>query len=163
MSLTELRILDAFSRHLSTTISESRDLELLGQIENTVEAVADETVKYQSVALMMDHYLDAVQKANFSSIEALKALETAFAKASLATETNFNDAVARRQSAIDDARLVADDGIVEAYDALLEQLAATFNSVSQMAWILGEHIAESDKTLPGTFASADELFAAMGV
>ena len=163
MSATELLFLDAFSRQLSNTLSEARDLNLLGQIQQTVEAVADRTVQYQSLVLMMEHYIETVQKATLSSPEVIQSLEQAFLNAASAVELFYHKIVAQRQSAADDSRLTSEDGVVEAYDALIEQVSATYNCANQMAWILGEHLAELDETLPGTFSSAEDLFEAMGV
>jgi hypothetical protein len=163
MSTVELRFLDAFSRQLSHTLSDSRDLNLLGQIQQTVELVADRTVQYQSLVLMMEHYIDIVQKATLSSPEVAQSLERAFLSAADSVELFYNKILAQRQSAIDDSRLTADDGVVDAYDALIEQVSATYNCANQMAWILGEHLAEFDETLPGKFDTAEALFEAMGV
>jgi len=166
MSSTELRKLGAFGRQVRDKIGSRRELNLLDQIDETVERLADETVRIQSLALMNEHFIEALQKCTITkqeSIEALAKVESMFEKCIELTAEYYSDQVARRQGAVDDPRLTEEDGVVEGYDALLQEISALHNNLSTLNWIIREHIAEADVTLPGTFESADALFEAMGV
>ena len=163
MSTLELRKLGAFGRQISQIIPEARDLDLLGAIEKTVEAIADETVKFQSLDLMAEHFLSILQKADFTSEDALAQLEKVIPASLEILEKYYNTQVAKRQSAIEDLRLTEEDGIVEAYDSLLHEICSLHNNLNSLCWVIGEHAAELDKKLPGSYSNADDLFEAMGV
>ncbi|TFW15928.1 hypothetical protein [Duganella callida] len=162
MSAVELQILGAVGRTLRE-MPQARDLELLGKIDQTLKAVADQTVKFQSMSLMVDSLIDPVQKAKFPNTDKLVEVEAAFVSALPVSEKYYDTVVAMRQSAVDDKRLTEDDGIVEAYDALVEQAAAYHNSLSNLAWIIGEQIVDAEETVPLSFEDADDMFASMGV
>jgi hypothetical protein len=56
-----------------------------------------------------------------------------------------------------------DDGVVEAFCEVLDSTAALHNAVNDLCWAIGEHDADLDEKLPGSYSNADDLFAAMGV
>lgn len=163
MSAAELRKLGALGRQVIDAIPQDRDLGLLGKIDETVDALADKTVKFQAMALAMDHYIPALQKTVFSTTKGLDELESIFSKSAALADEYYGLLVVKRQCAIDDFRLTEEDGIIASYDALLDQVAAFHNNLNTLAWIVGEHIAEVEEAVPGSFANADELFKAIGV
>lgn len=163
MSTVELIRLGAFGRQISKIIPDARDLVLLSEIEQTVDVVADLTIKFQAVALITEHYRELLHKELPPDSDALAKLEEIIPECLVATENFYNANVAKRQYAIDDHRLTEDDGIVDAYDGLLGEVSSFYNSLSSLSWIIGEHRAEADVTLPGRHTTVDDLFAAMGV
>lgn len=163
MSSVEIHILGALSRQVKNTVPGVLDIERLDQISVTVDALADDTVNFQSMALAMDHYLDVLKRATFTSINGLEELQQVFLETATLAEKFYNIQVAMRQCAVDDHRLTGKADIVESYNALLEQVAAFYNKVNSLAWIIGEDIAEFDEVAPGSFADAQELFKAIGV
>ena len=56
-----------------------------------------------------------------------------------------------------------DDGVVDAYYDMINSTADLHNAINALCWAIGEHDADLDETLPGSFDNADDLFAAMGV
>ncbi len=138
MPATELRILGAFGRQVINAIPEARDLSLLGKIDETVDALADETVKFQGMALATDHYSQVLQKTVFPTAKGLDELETVFSKSAALADEYYRLLVVKRQCALDDSRLAEEDGIVASYDALLDQVAAVHNNLNTLAWIVGE-------------------------
>lgn len=162
MSPMELRKLGAVSRQISSSVPQARDLELLSHLNHTVDLLADMTVRFESMALVTQQYVEIVQKANFESVAELEPLEDMFAQTLALTEDAYEGIVALRRDAVEDPLITDEDGIVEAYDCLLDQAAAFFNSLGNLSWIIGEHIAEADNVLPGEFTSAKALAEAMG-
>lgn len=67
----------------------------------------------------------------------------------------------RRESAARDPRLNSDDGVVDAFDGLLDAMAAAHNALNDLCWALGEHDADFDEVLDGEFASADAMIKAL--
>ena len=163
MSAIAMHILGAFGRQVKNTVPAVVDIGLLDQISITVDALADDTVNFQSMALAINHYLDVLKKTSFTSIDGLEELQQVFLETGTLAEKFYDIQVAKRQCAVDDPRLKEMGRIVESYNALLEQVAAFYNNVNSLAWIIGEHIAEFDEVAPGSFADAQELFKAIGV
>jgi len=163
MSTVERLKLDAFGRQVSNALSSTRDISLLAQIDETIEAVADEVVKFQSLALMTDHFIEVLQKAAIPDVSGLAELQLMFARSIEIVASYHQNQIIKRQSAIEDKRLTNEDGIVDAYDTLIQQVAQFHNNLSSLSWLLGEHLAEADTTMPETFTSADALFKAIGV
>jgi len=162
MSAVELRILGAVGRQLSS-MPQVRDLEILGKIELALEAIADQTLKFQSMALALDRLIEKIQKATLDSADGLAELGGIFDTALVMCEDYYNSLIAIRKEAAEQEDLDEDDGIIDGLDMLMEQVAAFHNNLSALDWIIGEHIAEMDVTLPGSFSDADALFQAMGV
>lgn len=48
------------------------------------------------------------------------------------------------------------------YAELVAETAALHDRLNELAWLVGEHEADADEKLPGTFSSAEELLHAMG-
>lgn len=163
MSVIEIRKLGAISRQINSTIQEARALAILNQLEDTLDVIADMTVKFESMALMLDQQNETLSKATFESATDLEQLEPAFAEALVVTEKCYDGLKSLRHRAADDPRVTDDDCLVEAYDALLDQVAAFFNNLSKMAWMIGEQVADMEEASPDSYANPDELFKAIGV
>ncbi len=164
MSTGEFKKLKAFGRHVDQEFGVApRDLELLGEIEKTVARMEIQTAKFQGMALVAEHFVEQMQKSVPPDAVNLDELAAMFEKTRDVVGEFYALNVEKRQNAIDDDRLTADDCVVDCYDSLLEILSALHNSLNSLAWLIGEHIAEADVVVDGKFSSADDLFAAMGV
>jgi hypothetical protein len=140
----------------------ARSVELLKAIDDTIYACA--VFKDTTDALVKEaHNLIASLKRLDRPIDtdgaALKNLETARDALGAA----YQRFTAMRESARRDTRLSDEDGVVEAFDTLLDCIADAHNTVNELCWAVGEHDADFDKPLEGEFESADDLFKAMGV
>ncbi|HWW72315.1 MAG TPA: hypothetical protein VN089_20440 [Duganella sp.] len=162
MLSSELRKLEAFGLHVCRE-AQRHDFPLPGDIDKAAEAVTIEVGKFQAMALTTAHYVQLFLKGTASDVPRLEQLQTLFAKARDSVGVYYGANVERRQGVIDDDRLAAPDGIAEAYEALLEVVSALHNSLNALAWIIGEQIAETDRVLPGTFNTAEDLFSSMGI
>lgn len=162
MSTTELRYLEAFGLHVRHE-AEPRERRLLNDIDKTVAVITIEIGKFQAMALTAEHYVELLLKTTLPRTGMVEELQPLFVKARDAIGAIYAVNVEKRQCAIDDRRLTAEDGIVDVYDSLLEVISSLHNSLNSLAWIIGEHIAENDITVPGTFTNADDLFTSMGV
>lgn len=67
----------------------------------------------------------------------------------------------KRASAAADPALRPDDGVVDAFDSLLDALASAHNVTNELCWALGEHDADFDAVVEGDFTSAEELIGAL--
>ncbi len=164
MSTVAFRKLMAFGRHVDQEFGgEPRDLELLGEIEKTVAKMEVQTAKFHGMALMAERFVEQMQRSIPAETVHLDELATMFEKTRNMVGEFYALNVEKRQNAIDDDRLTADDCVVDCYDSLLEILATLHNSLNSIVWLIGEHIAEADVVVEGEFSNADDLFAAMGV
>ena len=59
--------------------------------------------------------------------------------------------------------LKCDEDLVLAYKEVIEAAAALHNAINDLCWAIGEHDADFDETLSGSFDSAEDLFRQMGV
>lgn len=162
MPPTELRYLEAFGLHVRHE-AEPGELPLLNDVDETVAAITIEIGKFQAMALTTEHYVELLLKSPPTRTDRVEELQMLFVKARDAIGAIYAADVERRQCAINDCRLTAEGGVVDLYDSLLEVISSLHNSLSSLACIIGEHIAENDKTIPSTFTDADDLFSSMGV
>jgi len=164
MSTVEFRKLKALGRQIDQELGVApRDLELLDEIEKTVAKMEVQTSKFQGMVLQAENFVDQIQKGIPEDASNLDEVAEMFEKTRDVVADFYALNAIKRQSAVDDDRLTADDCVVDCYDSLLDTLASLHNSLNSIAFLIGEHIAEADTLAPGEFNSADELFVAMGV
>lgn len=161
MSTLEIRKLKAFGRQIQAGVP--RDLDLISEIDNTLEVLDIEVEKFSQMNHAAGLYVEMARKTAPCNIGSLEEIEALFASSRQLVGEYFYQNEERRQAAANDPRLTDEDGIVEAYDYLLTVLASLQNNLNTITWLVGEHVADSDKKAPGAFSSAEELFAAMGV
>lgn len=162
MLSSELRSIEAFGLYVCRE-AQHHEFPPLGEIDKPVETVTIEVGKFQAMALTTAHYVQLFLKSTASDVPRLEQLQSLFVKARDAIGVYYAANVERRQWVVDDDRLAAQDAIAQAYDALLELVSALHNSLNALAWLIGEQIAETDRVLPGTFNTAEDLFSSMGV
>jgi hypothetical protein len=140
----------------------TRSVELLKAIDDTIYACAvfKDTInaiakEAHTLIVSLKHVDGPIDKDGSS----LKNLETARDALGAA----YGRFAAMRESAGQDSRLSADDGVVEAFDSLLDCVADAHNIINELCWAVGEHDADLDTPLEGEFESADDLFKAMGI
>lgn len=161
MSVLEIRRLKAFGQQVR--VDASRDLKLLRTIETTLDALDIDQERVNQLNQAAEQFIDLAKKSVSSAIGDSTGLVTLFDGARDEVGEAHGILVEKHRSAISDPVLHDDDGIVEAYACLLSATAALYNNLNELSWIIGEHEADLDKTLPGAYSNADDLFAAMGV
>jgi hypothetical protein len=75
----------------------------------------------------------------------------------------YNVVSQRHLSAANSPHLSDDDGVVESYSRLLFEVTELHNKLNTMTWLVREIEADHDEVMPGSFSSAEELLASMGV
>lgn len=138
----------------------ARSVDLLKAIDDTIYAC-------EQLRRMMEQFTGAAGE----FVQSLKRTDHAVDKdgEGLAELERARDAIQelydiqqrKRAAACADGRLHADDGVVEAYDQLLDGIAATHAALNDLCWALGEHESDFDEVLEGEFTSADELIGAL--
>lgn len=161
MSTLEIRKLKAFGRQIQAGVP--RDLGLLGVIDETLEALDIEVEKFSQMNHAAGQYVEMAKKSAPNNVGSLEEIESLFASSRQLVGEYYYQNEEKQQAAVNDPRLTEEDGIVEAYDHLLAELASLHNNLNTIAWLIGEHVADTDKQAPGSFDNAEDLFAAMGV
>lgn len=152
-------------RSINQTLAQAvagRDLLLLRQIDETLDQLEVENCVFSHFTHLIEKSVESI-KASSACFDQQDKLLIMFQQTRDAVETLHEHSSAQCESARTDRALCDDDGIVEAYCTLLETLAALHHSLNDLCWAIGENAADHDRTLPGTFDNADDLFKAMGV
>ena len=152
MSTAELIKLSAFSRQVSRMIPPASNI----QSAATVEAIADEAISFQSMTLLTQHFTELLKTASIEDDKILGELQKVFTT-SLNIVGAYHQQQTTARSSIGDEKSIA-----QVYDVLAQEISSFYDALSALLWIIGEHIAENDITLPGSYNNADDLFAAIG-
>ncbi|ALD90312.1 hypothetical protein CR3_1071 [Cupriavidus gilardii CR3] len=158
MERTEVSRLRSFGQLLE--FEAHRSVDLLKAIDDTIYACCvqrDSLDHLSGLSAEFVQHLKRVEKPVDADGTILRKLEDA------------RDAIARaydihqrkREAAARAPELTPDDGVVEAYDSLLDSLAAAHNITNELCWALGEHDADFDEIVDGEFTSADDLIGAL--
>lgn len=67
-------------------------------------------------------------------------------QAQVSLEESYNELKLRRRSAVQAPELQEDDGVVEAFDMLLETVSSLHNKIEEVRWAVLEHNADMDKS-----------------
>ena len=161
MSTLEIRRLKAFGYQVRGDVA--RDLGLLRAIETTLDALDIEQERVSQLNLAAEKFIAMVKKSASSAIADDINLVTLFDSARDAVSKAHEAFAEKHDCAFNDPELDDDDGIVEAYECLVSAIATLHNNLNTLSWLIGEHEADLDEKLQGSYGSADELFAAMGV
>ncbi len=161
MTATEFRRLKAFERLVRDAIGTApRDLP--GEVGQVAAPLAIQVEEILALSLAAQRYVEIVRKSIQEDADNLNELAALLANTRDLVGACYTSSAAKRQCAIGDIGHIGSD-IVDDYDALLAALRALHNSFNALAWDIGEHSADADVVAPGTFGSADDLFAAIGV
>lgn len=164
MASIELRQLRAFGRSVTVGIAGiARDLDLLGIVEETPEALDVEIEKFRQLHHAARSYVEMAKAFPPTGEENLAELVSLFEQARQRVAEFYQANVVKRQAASDDPQRSTGDGIVDGYDMLLGEVASLHNCLNGLAWVLGEHVADLSEVAPGEYTSADDLFRAIGV
>ncbi|CAB3795982.1 hypothetical protein LMG28688_04210 [Paraburkholderia caffeinitolerans] len=138
----------------------ARSGEILKAIDDVIYACCaerDQLIALTGAALEFVQALKRAESPIDQDGSILKKLEQA--RDSLARA--YDEQAKMRESAANAPSLHEDDGVVEAFDGLLDAIAAAHNAMNDLCWAVGEHEADFDKVASGTYKSADDLLAAL--
>lgn len=161
MSALEVRRLKAFGRQVLGDTA--RDLELLRDIETTLDALDIELGRTSLFNAAAEKFIEIVKASTSTTIDENIGLVDVFDSARDEVGKAYQMFKNKHQYALRASELDDDDGIVEAYECLLSATATLHNNLNTLSWLVGEHEADLDETLPGAYSNANDLFAAMGV
>ena len=140
----------------------NRPIILLRKIEETIDAVLAKTEEMKLVCHVISDEIGRLTNEPTTidpTGEIVRMLETARDR----MPEIYAHFTGKWDAAKADKNLHDDDGVVYAYCELMETTANLHNALNDLCWAVGEHDADLDKTALGSFNSAEELFAAMGV
>lgn len=158
MERTEVRRLRSFGQVVE--FQASRGVDFLTKIDDTIYACCVERDQLHALVGNAQEMVQSLRRAAApidADGKALAMLETARDALAKAYEQHR----AMRESAAKDPNLHEEDGVVEAFDGLLDALAAAHNAMNDLCWAVGEHDADFDEVLEGEFSNADDLIRAL--
>ncbi|NIE68210.1 hypothetical protein [Burkholderia sp. Ax-1719] len=138
----------------------ARSVELLAAIDDVIYACWAERDQLISLTGTAHEFIQALKRAkgpldqDGSALVKLEAARDALG-------CSFEAHSELRATAAQNPELHEDDGVVEAFDGLLDALAAAHNALNDLCWALGEHEADFDKVAGGKHTSAADLIAAL--
>lgn len=160
MSTLEIRRLKAFGQQVWDDAV--RDLQLLRQIATTLDELDIEQERANQLNRTADEFIQKLRSAK-GVIPRETGLVDLFNKARDIVGDAHGTLCARLRLARADKRLTEEDGIVIAFENLVESISTLHNNLNSLSWLIGELEADGDSELPGTYSSAKQLFEAMGV
>lgn len=160
MNLSEISRLQSFGEIVA--FRADRSVEFLKMIEDTIYACCVERDEYNTLAGSALTFAQRIKRFE-APVDPDGVVLAKLEKGRDALGAAFDAHKDMRQAAVDDPNLHDEDGVVEAYDGLLDALAAAHNAVNELCWALGEHEADFDAPTRTRFDNVDDMFAAMGV
>lgn len=158
MVRTEVSRLRSFGQLLE--FEANRSIDLLKAIDDTIYACCVMRDQLDSLTGISAEFVQSLKRA-VAPLDpegtVLRKLEEGRDALSVAYEEHKR----KREAAARAPELSSDDGVVEAYDGLLDSLAAAHNATNELCWALGEHDADFDEVLEGEFTSADGMIEAL--
>lgn len=134
----------------------ARSIDLLKAIDDTVFAVCQLHDRVDAFAGSASELLQALKRAEHPldpDGSLLKILESA--------RDSMHDLYEKVAGQLDrvhrSPNVQPEDGLVEAYQRLLDSMAAAHNNLNELCWAIGEHDVDFDEVLEGEFNSADDL------
>lgn len=136
---------DALSAAELMSVGAVRSLDLLRAIDGTIEALSHHTQLFQSAQRVFSEVLKAISAESAPRtireedlIPALEALQDALKR-------SFQDCSRKMDCAIRDPRLSDDDGVVDAYQILLDALSGLNTTAENLRWGILENNADVEK------------------
>jgi hypothetical protein len=162
MKWSAFRALKAFGNfarlEAAKELEPARCLEVVQATESAIDVIDVRCAVLHQANLLADRLIKHLNESELALMGDDGALASLFEDA--------RDAIGRAHEkwSTKDICAVNEDGeVAQAYALLLTEVAALHNKLNTLYWIIREQEADQDRTLPGEFSSADELFAAMGV
>ncbi|WP_150574529.1 hypothetical protein [Pandoraea aquatica] len=138
----------------------ARSVDLLKAIDDTIYACEQQRRMMEQFTGAAGEFVQSLKRTDHAIDEdgsVLAALEAARD----AIHQVYAQHKRKREAAAGDHRLCEDDGVVDAYDQLLDGIASAHTALNDLCWALGEHEADFDKVLEGEFSTAEELIEAL--
>ena len=158
MVKTDIRALESFCQ--SIAYEAARNLDLLKAIDGTISEL-----EYLGGIFSLMHHHSEKFLSSASDIEGMidedGSLVASLDKARDAIGSLLELYILKRKSAVADARLNDDDGVVDAYERIISITSDLFDSVDSLISAVAEHDADLDEVLPGEFFSAADLIKAL--
>jgi hypothetical protein len=140
-----------------------RELPLLRAIEETLDVLDLRCEGLRQANEAADRFITMLRNDEFPASNGDASLVDLFEEARDVIGNEYAASSEKHVCAINAPELEDEDGIVDAYALLLTEMAVLHEKLNTMCWLLREHEADNDETLPGVFSNADGLFEAMGV
>jgi hypothetical protein len=167
-SMNEFRKLKAFGNQIKTEadrdlIESVRDLKLLHHIETTLDALDVRCEQLRQVNQAANYFIELVSCAPCPPRNSEVDFVSLFENVRDSVGDAYDRWSVKHLCAVNAPELTDEDGIVDAYALLLTEVAALHDKLNTLSWLIREQEADQDKTMPGEFTDAEDLFAAMGV
>lgn len=159
MSALEIRALKAFGRQV--VVEAARDLGLLRAIDATLDWIDIEAGRVRQLNGDAEKFIKTIEAAT-SPIVSDVDLVVLFDAARDSVGEAHAVLVAKHHSAVSDPNLLEEDGIVDAYASLIDDVAEFHNHLNALSWAIGEHNADFDKPTGRAYTDVDAMFADMG-
>lgn len=158
MVRTEISRLRSFGQLLE--FEALRSVDLLKAIDDTIYACCLLRQQVDALTGASEEFIQALKRAK-NPIDPDGSVLRQLEEGRDALDVAYKAHQRKREAAAQAPDLSPDDGVVEAYDSLLDSLAAAHNSTNELCWALGEHDADFDEVVEGEFASADDMIKAL--
>lgn len=140
----------------------ARNLTLLNAIENTISALSSDCDLVRAIRAAYAEMFDEV-RAHAELIDQEGLLLDQLAKASDACGRIRVGLLKRQHSAHTDPALKPDDGVADAYQAVIDCISHLHDEIDEMSEWIGVHDAVLQPSTGQTFSSVDDLFSSMGL
>lgn len=138
----------------------ARSLDLMRAIDDAIYACNAQRDMLKDLTGKAHELIQVLRRCN-GSLDPNRDIQANLERGRDALEEVYKVFAQKRASAASDPKLTQEDGVVEAFDHLLDATAAAQNAINDLAWHLGEHEADLDGTADGVFTSADDLIKAL--
>ncbi|WP_155121881.1 MULTISPECIES: hypothetical protein [Burkholderia cepacia complex] len=138
----------------------SRSVDLIKAIDDTIYAVCKLRDQADTLAGEAAELIQSIKRAE-GSIDADGEILRLLEHGRDALHTSYESLLRKKDAASRAPELKSEDGLVEAYEVLLDSVSAAHNIVNELCWTLGEHEAELDEVMDGEYSSAEDLIKAL--
>jgi len=156
----------AYVRYFADDAADSaaRSLQFLRVIESTIDALRADTNKYDSMARIGQELAERLRNHPIQRpIDTEGAIEGALESGVAAMSSIMERLKKGREAAAADADLFPEDGVVDAYDGLIEALRRSHDVLCDVLWALTEHDIDQSEPSPDVYKTVDDLFTALKI
>lgn len=139
--------------------SDARSLEVLRDIEATVDTLAWYRRRVDSDADFVESTVDLINRSAdvLVTLDADGAICASLEDAQRGIETFRAEQCERREAARRAPELREDDGVVDAYDEVIEAAARLHDAINTVRWCIMEHDADLERGQPRTSFDASDF------
>jgi phosphoglycolate phosphatase-like HAD superfamily hydrolase len=142
----------------------ARNLHLLQAIESTITTLSSDMRLLEALTSAFGEIFDKLQAdVPEEAIDPQERASNALNMTEEIAQRMYTKAVNRHKAAQNDPRLTPEDGVAYAYEEYLDALKRLFDTVEELKEWIETHDALLEPTTGKTYASVDDLFAAMGL